>query len=78
MGIDVDHTRQRQRLRIRDHISVRIRDRYAGEETVTCVIPGDDRAGEELVADEPVVEDGPLAFSYRGVCGYCATFDYSG
>ena len=76
--IDVDHTRRRQRLRIRDHISVRIRDRYAGEETVTCVIPGHDRAGEELVADELVVEDRPLAFTYRGVCGYGTTFDYSG
>ena len=47
-------------------------------ETVTCVIPGHDRSGEELVADELVVEDGPLAFSYRGVCGYGTTFDYSG
>jgi hypothetical protein len=76
--IDVDHRSRRQRLRIRDHVSVRIRDRYAGGETVTCVIPGHDRAGEELVADELVVEDGPLAFSYRGVCGYSTTFDYSG
>jgi hypothetical protein len=78
VGIDVDHTRRRQRLRIRDHISVRIRARYEGEETVTCVIPGHDRAGEELVADELVVEDGPLVFSYRGVCGYGTTFEYSG
>lgn len=76
--IDVDHTRRRQRLRIRDRISVRIRDRYEGPETVTCVIPGHQRAGEELVADELVVEDGQLAFSYRGVCGFGSTFDYSG
>jgi hypothetical protein len=76
--IDVEHIRRRQRLRIRDHVSVRIRDRYDGPETVTCVIPGHDRDGEELVADELVVQDGPLEFSYRGVCGYGATFDYSG
>jgi hypothetical protein len=76
--IDVDHTRRRQRLRIRDGVSVRIRDRFAGAATVTCVIPGHERAGEELVADELVVEDGPLAFGYRGVCGYGSTFDYSG
>jgi hypothetical protein len=78
VDIEVDHTRQRQRLRIRDRVSVRIRDRYAGDETVTCVIPGHERTGEELVADELVVEDGPLAFSYRGVCGYGSTFDYAG
>jgi len=76
--IEVEHTRRRQLLRIRDHVSVRIRDRYDGPETVTCVIPGHEREGEELVADELVVEDGPLAFSYRGVCGYASTFDYSG
>jgi len=76
--IEVDHTRRRQRLRIRDHVSLRIRDRYPGEETVTCVIPGHDRAGEELVADTLMVEDGPLAFSYSGTCGYGTTFAYTG
>jgi hypothetical protein len=76
--IEVDHTRRRQRLRIREHVSLRIRDRYAGPETVTCVIPGHDRAGEELIADEIVVDDGPLAFEYRGVCGYGTTFAYAG
>lgn len=76
--IDVEHTRRRQLLRIRDRASVRIRDRYAGGETVTCVIPGHEREGEELVADELVVDDGPLAFSYRGSCGYASTFEYGG
>jgi hypothetical protein len=78
LAIDVDHTRRRQWLRIRDRVSVRIRDRYAGDETVTCVIPGHERTGEELVTDEIVVHDGPLAFDYRGVCGYGSTFDYAG
>jgi hypothetical protein len=79
VAIEVDHTRRRQRLRIRDHVSVRIRGPYEGAgETETCVIPGHERDGEELVADELFVEDGPLAFSYRGVCGYGSTFDYAG
>jgi hypothetical protein len=78
VAMDVRHTRRRQWLRIRNRVSVRIRERYAGSETVTCVIPGHDRAGEELVADELVVEDEALAFSYRGTCGYGSTFDYAG
>jgi len=78
VDIEVNHTSRRQWLRIRDLVSVRIRDRYPGGETVTCVIPGHEQAGEELIADELVVEDGPLALSYRGVCGYGATFDYAG
>ncbi len=76
--IEVDHTPRRQWLRVRDHVSVRIRARYAGHETVTCVIPGHEQTGEELVADELVVEDGPLALSYRGTCGYASTFAYAG
>ena len=77
-AIDVDHTRRRQRLRIRDQVSVRIRDRHHEQATVTCVIPGHDRDGEELENEELVVRDGPLAFEYRGTCGYAATFDYAG
>lgn len=76
--IEVDHTRRRQRLRIRDHVSVRIRDRYQGEESVTCVIPGHDRSGEELVADELFVDDERLSFRFSGLCGYGATFEYAG
>lgn len=76
-AIELDHTPRRQWLRIRDHVTVRIRDRYAGQEAVTCVIPGHDRGGEELVTDELRVDDGPLAFDFTGTCGYAATFAYS-
>jgi hypothetical protein len=76
--IEVDHTKRRQWLRIRDRVTVQIRDRYAGSEAVTCVIPGHDRNGEELIADELAVSDGPLEYSLRGVCGYGAMFDYAG
>ena len=78
VDIEVDHTRHRQWLRIRERVSVRIRDRYGGDETVTCGIPGHDRAGEELVAERLVVEDDRLAFEFHGRCGYAATFDYAG
>ena len=42
------------------------------------MIPGHERAGEELVAGELRVDDGPLAFSYRGTCGYGSSFAYAG
>jgi hypothetical protein len=78
VDIEVEHVPRRQLFRVRDHVTVRIRDRYAGSETVSCVIPGHERTGEELVADELTVEDGPLVFSLSGVCGYGSTFDYAG
>jgi hypothetical protein len=77
-AIELDHTRRRQWLRIRDHVTVRIQDRYAGQQAVTCVIPGHDRDGEELIAEELLVNDAPLAFFYSGTCGYGSTFAYSG
>jgi hypothetical protein len=76
--IEVSHEARRQWLRIRDHVTVRIRDAYAGDEAVTCVIPGHQQSGEELVADELRVDDSTLQFEFRGNCGYAAQFDYSG
>jgi hypothetical protein len=78
VAIELDHTPRRQLLRIRERVTVQIRDRYHGQEAVTCVIPGHDRDGEELVAAELAVADGPLLFDYNGTCGYASTFAYSG
>ena len=74
----MSHEPRRQWLRIRDHVSVRIREVWAGSESVTCVIPGHDQHGEELIADELRVDDGLLRFEFHGNCGYSAAFDYSG
>ena len=78
VAIDVDHTPRRQWLRVRDHVTVRIRDRFADTAVVSCVIPGHDRDGEELVTDELRVDDDGLSFEVSGVCGYASTFSYSG
>jgi len=76
--IAVEHIRRRQRLRIRDHVDVQIRDRYQDQGTVTCVIPGHDRSGEELVTERIAVEDEDLSFRFEDVCGYASTFEYAG
>jgi len=76
--IEVSHESRRQRLRVRDHVTVRIRDAWSGPEIVSCVIPGHEQAGEELVADELRVDDEPLRFEFQGNCGYAARFDYRG
>ena len=76
--IEVSHEQRRQWLRIRNHVSVRIRGRYPGPETVTCVIPGHERSGEELIADELQVNDATLDFELHGTCGYSSRFDYTG
>ncbi len=76
--IELSHEPRRQWLRIRDNVTVRIREAWAGPETVTCVIPGHQQAGEELIADELRVDDEPLRFEFHGNCGYGSSFDYAG
>jgi hypothetical protein len=77
VAIEVDHTPGRGWFRAGRQVSVRVREPVAELETVTCVIPGHDRSGREVVADLLRVEDGPLQFELSGKCGYEATFDYS-
>jgi hypothetical protein len=47
------------------------------QEPVTCVIPGHDRDGRELVVDALHVDAAPLAFEFTERCAYEATFAYS-
>jgi hypothetical protein len=77
-AFDVSHEPRRQWLRVREWVDVRIHDRFSEQGTVTCVIPGHDRDGEELVAGDLRVADDALAFDFHDVCGYAATFDYAG
>ena len=74
--IQIDHTSQRQWFRVRDVVNVRISGPYPGDETVTCVIPGHERSGEEVIADELKVDAEPLQFELNGVCGYATDFEY--
>jgi hypothetical protein len=45
---------------------------------VACAIPGYERHGHELVAEENAVEDGPFAWALSGNCAYTSDFDYRG
>jgi hypothetical protein len=78
-SIEIDHTPRKQWFRVQGHVEVRVAAPVADQPTVSCVIPGHDRDGEELTVDVlKVAAQPPLAFEYRGVCAYASTFDYSG
>ena len=59
-NIELDHAPRRGWFRVRDVVTVRIRGPVEGDAVVTCVIPGHEREGEELVADELRVTAEPL------------------
>ena len=75
--IAVDHKPGRGWFRAGSQVEVRVREPVRDQETVTCVIPGHDRSGQEIVAELLTVEDGPLEFEVSGRCGYEASFEYS-
>jgi hypothetical protein len=76
--IEIDHSQRRGWFRAGKAVTVRVGEPVADQEPVTCVIPGHDRSGHELHAEELTVDaDEPLAFQFEGKCGYWSTFSYS-
>jgi len=77
-AIEIEHVPGRSWFRAGGFVAVRVARPFDGAETVTCVIPGHERTGREIVAESLDVHDGELEFSFRGNCGYESDFDYSG
>lgn len=75
--IEIDHTLGHGWFRAGREVSVRIREPVPDQEKVTCVIPGHQRTGRELLADLLEVGAGALEFELSGVCAYESTFEYS-
>lgn len=65
-------------LRVGPSIDVRASRAFQTDQAVACIVPGYDRHGYELLADEHVVADGPFLWELSGNCGYTADFDYRG
>jgi len=76
--IEIEHTPGRGWFRVGGFVEVRASKPVASGETVTCVIPGHERSGRELIAESLEVSDRELDFSFRGNCAYESDFDYRG
>ncbi|MFL5922223.1 MAG: DUF1326 domain-containing protein [Gaiellaceae bacterium] len=77
-AIEIEHVPGRSWFRAGSHVEVRVAHPVESGETVTCVIPGHERTGREVVAESLAVRDEALEFSFRGNCGYESDFDYEG
>jgi len=76
--IEIDHTPGRGWFRAGGFVELRVSGPVESGETVTCVIPGHERTGREIVAESLEVRDDELEFAFRGNCGYESDFDYRG
>jgi hypothetical protein len=65
-------------LRVGTAIAMRATRPVETDVPVACGIPGYDRAGRELYADELTVADDPFAWELEGNCAYASDFDYHG
>jgi hypothetical protein len=77
--IEIDHTPGSGWFRAGGSVDVRVDAPFDTQSPVSCVIPGHHRSGREVVVAtlEAGERDERLQFSYRGRCGYEATFEYS-
>lgn len=65
-------------VRVGDAVRVRATTPVETDQTVSCIVPGHDRPGTELYADELFVNDEPFSWELNGKCAFTREFDYSG
>jgi Protein of unknown function (DUF1326) len=65
-------------VRVGDAVRLRATTPYGTDAAVSCIVPGHDRPGTELINDEVVVDDPPFGFELRGTCAFRREFDYRG
>jgi hypothetical protein len=76
--IEIVNSEEQRWFRVHKVASLRIAGPVTDDAVVTCVIPGHERSGHELIAERLEVNAGPLRFEYSGKCAYVSMFDYSG
>ena len=75
-AIEIVHESGKQHIFVKGHVDARAHGRFETDSTVSCGVPGHDRAGYEVVMDVLDVKSPPFEFSYEGRCGFAASFDY--
>jgi len=76
-AVTIDHTPGKGWFRAGEAVTLQVRAPHVTESTVSCLIPGHERPGRELVCERLVADDDHFAFAFEGRCGYESTFDYS-
>jgi hypothetical protein len=77
-AIEIEHVPGRGWFRAGEFVEVRVARPFDEQHTVTCVIPGHERTGREVVAESLEVHEDRLEFSFSGNCGYESDFEYWG
>jgi hypothetical protein len=76
--IRLSHVPRRWFIRAATFVSVSAKVPVESSAPVACGIPGLDRPGQEVVADELRVNDPPLLWDLHERCGFATDFEYQG
>jgi hypothetical protein len=74
--IEIGHEAGRQHILVSGRVEARASHKYDTDSTVSCGVPGHDRAGYEVVMSVLDVKAEPFEFAFQGRCGFVASFDY--
>jgi Protein of unknown function (DUF1326) len=75
--IEIDNGPDGHELRVGSAVTLRASTPFETDEVVACGIPGYDKPGTELLADELAVDDDPFAWELSGNCAFASPFDYA-
>jgi hypothetical protein len=77
-AIALEHDGDGYRLRVGDSVAAHAARAVETDEPVACGIPGYDRGGRELHADELRVHESPFEWELSGNCAFATDFEYAG
>jgi hypothetical protein len=76
-AIEIRHEGPGHELRVGDAAAVRATRPVETDEDVRCIVPGYERIGTELYADELLLHGDGFEEELRGTCAFVAGFDYA-
>jgi hypothetical protein len=76
-AIELTPDRDGYRLRVGEAVSVTAPVAFEGQDDVSCIVPGYERIGVELVAESFAVDDDPFSWTLEGTCAFTADFEYA-
>lgn len=74
--IEIAHEGDAHQVRIGSIAIANASRPFETDARVSCIVPGHETAGTELVADELEVHDHPFDWQLAGNCAFAADFDY--
>ena len=73
--IELDHAPRRGWFRVGTDVTVRVARAVEDDAVVSCVIPGHERPGTEVVTEVLRVDDDAARCDFEGRCGFESSFD---